>query len=238
MTQMAVTRIADTASIRDVREKPAATKIDVSPLKMEDMVNLYRSVLAAFPESQCRIIQVISSNPGEGTSTVARGLAEAAAAIGNARVLLCDATTQHDAFRHFGMSADAKNLNDVAFGELDLRLAVEPVPGRGYAICALADPGAGPHVAVNVDAFDHVFASLRKQFDLVVVDSPPLNRGILGSALAKKSDGVVLVVEAEKTRIPVVGEARRVLEINGGNLLGVVLNKRRFHVPRIVYRWI
>jgi protein-tyrosine kinase len=238
MTPMAVTRITESPSLRDVREKAAPVKVDVSPLRLEDMVNLYRSVLAAFPDSQCRIVQLVSANPGEGTSTVARGLAEAAAAIGNARVLLCDATAGHDAFRHFGMSVEIKNLNDVISEGLDLRLAIEPIPGRGFAICALADPGAGAHVAVNVDAFDPVLDALRKQFDLIVIDSPPLNRGVLGAALAKKSDGVVVVVEAEKTRIPVVGEARRVIEINGGNVLGVVLNKRRFHVPRFVYRWI
>jgi len=48
--------------------------------------------------------------------------------------------------------------------------------------------------------------------------------------------GVVLVVEAERTRAPIVEQARRAVEANGGRLLGVVMNKRRYHIPRAIYR--
>jgi hypothetical protein len=44
------------------------------------------------------------------------------------------------------------------------------------------------------------------------------------------------VVEAERTRAPIVEQARRAVEANGGRLLGVVMNKRRYHIPRAIYR--
>jgi protein-tyrosine kinase len=79
---------------------------------------------------------------------------------------------------------------------------------------------------------------LRDHFDLVVFDAPAMSHGALGPALTKKVDGVVVVVEAERTRAPVVAELQRVIEVNGGRILGVVLNKRRFHIPRFLYRWL
>jgi Mrp family chromosome partitioning ATPase len=214
----------------------AATAGD-GPVRAEEMVNLYRSILGALPDASCRIIEILSASRGEGVSTVVRALAQAAATIANARVLVCDATPELDDYQHFGMSPHG-SLNEVVNSPAELRQVIEPVPGRGYALCAVSDPGAGANVAVNLDVLDPVLAELRKQFDLVIVDAPSINRGILGPALAKKVDGVVMVVQAEHTRAPVVTEAQRIIEVNGGRLLGVVLNRRRFHIPRWIYRWL
>jgi Mrp family chromosome partitioning ATPase len=55
-------------------------------------------------------------------------------------------------------------------------------------------------------------------------------------SLSRYVDGVVLVLEAEKTRKPVAENLKnRILE-NGGNLLGMVFNNRRFHIPESVYK--
>jgi Mrp family chromosome partitioning ATPase len=49
-------------------------------------------------------------------------------------------------------------------------------------------------------------------------------------------DGVLLVLEAGKTRRHVAIRAKKELEEAGGKLLGVVLNKRRYHIPERVYK--
>jgi Mrp family chromosome partitioning ATPase len=48
-------------------------------------------------------------------------------------------------------------------------------------------------------------------------------------------DGVVLVVEAEKTRWPVAETVRDKIKNSGGNILGIVLNKRRYYIPDWIY---
>jgi Mrp family chromosome partitioning ATPase len=77
--------------------------------------------------------------------------------------------------------------------------------------------------------------ALRKLYDLILIDSPATTKSALGPALAKKTDRVLLVIEADRTRVPVVAAAARAIEVNGGRVLGVVLNKRRFRVPRLFY---
>ena len=56
------------------------------------------------------------------------------------------------------------------------------------------------------------------------------------ASLAAGMDGVILVVEAEKTRWEVAENARK--SIKGGNrkVLGVPLNKREYHIPSWLYR--
>jgi Mrp family chromosome partitioning ATPase len=48
-------------------------------------------------------------------------------------------------------------------------------------------------------------------------------------------DGVVLVVQAEKTRWQVAEQAKRILEESGARLLGAVINRRRYHIPQALY---
>jgi protein-tyrosine kinase len=218
--------------------QPAASVGDDVVLSTDQMVSLYRAIIRAFPDVNSRMVQVVSASAGEGVSTIVRSLAQAAATVGNAGVLICDATPRHESMKLLGVDKPAATLNEVASGTADLRGAIEVVPGHPFAICALADPGKGSHVAVNVDVLDGVFASLRQQFELIIVDAPQINGGPLGAALTKKMDCVILVVEAERTRMPVVTAAQRAIEVNGGRILGVVLNKRRFHVPPALYRWL
>ena len=56
------------------------------------------------------------------------------------------------------------------------------------------------------------------------------------ATIAAACGGAILVVEAEKTRQEVVEEAKRVLEVSGVDLLGDVLNRRKYHIPEVVYR--
>ena len=57
-----------------------------------------------------------------------------------------------------------------------------------------------------------------------------------GLAVASKVDGVILVVEAEKTRWQTVRKVKDSISRVGGNILGVVLNKRRYYIPQSIYK--
>jgi len=110
------------------------------------------------------------------------------------------------------------NGQPVAFG---------PLPGRG------GDPRA-----LDPRALAAYWRLLLRQARLVIVDTPPVLASPLALAMAPTVDGVILVIEAECTRAAIADAARRALGDCGANLLGVVLNKRRFHVPGRLYRWL
>ena len=64
----------------------------------------------------------------------------------------------------------------------------------------------------------------------------PSMHSTMPSPLADNGDGVVLVVRAEKTRWEVAQSARERLENGKSNILGVVLNDRKLHIPGWIYR--
>ena len=76
----------------------------------------------------------------------------------------------------------------------------------------------------------------KEKFDLVLIDSAPASASPDGIGLSRFADGVVLVLEAEKTRKPVAENLKNRILQNGGNLLGMVFNNRRYHIPDFVYK--
>ncbi len=72
--------------------------------------------------------------------------------------------------------------------------------------------------------------------EVIIINSPPALTEFAGLALVRHVAGVILVVEAERTRAPAVDRARRLIEANGGRILGVVLNKSRRRLPGLDYR--
>lgn len=106
----------------------------------------------------------------------------------------------------------------------DNGLAWGPLPGRN-----------GDARALNPHLLAEYWDRLAERAELIVLDTPPVLSSSLSQALAPTADGVVLVVESERTRAAVAQAAKRALESSGANLLGVVLNKRRHHVPKPLY---
>jgi Mrp family chromosome partitioning ATPase len=83
-----------------------------------------------------------------------------------------------------------------------------------------------------------LFRVLRTCFDVVLVDSSPLDQSADALLMAQHVTTSVLVVAAEQTRLKVAEDLRnRIIEV-GGDIAGVTLNRRRFHIPRWIYDWL
>ena len=108
----------------------------------------------------------------------------------------------------------------------------------GQSPVALGRLAGQDAAGVSLERLRALFAWMRTQFTLVIVDCPPVlpcREAAVASAVA---DGTLLVVEAEHTRRTEIGQAREVLEQLGATMMGVVLNKRQRRVPRFVERLI
>jgi protein-tyrosine kinase len=183
----------------------------------------------------CGTVGVTSCTRGEGVTTVAVNLATSAARGGGCRVLLVDV--------------------DGDRGGLARAFSVDPAPGLAEAIARSAEPAdcrratalqnlfvmpAGNRGKSAAAASARQAASLlerwRTEFDLVILDLPPIDAPGGCLAWAGEVNGMVLVIEAERVRGHVARRAKDSLEQAGAKFLGAVLNKRRLHVPGWIYR--
>jgi hypothetical protein len=114
--------------------------------------------------------------------------------------------------------------------------ALVNIGGTSFFYTALRGHGGDGVAFSHIDLLKRLMEDLRLSYDLIILHSSALLSNAYGMALLRLTDGCVLVIEAERTRHPVAEQVRRMIQDNGGQVLGAVLNKRRFHIPRWVYR--
>jgi Mrp family chromosome partitioning ATPase len=201
-----------------------------------DMIQLYQSVSDHSSVNDGKIFQFIGSVAREGTSTLAREFARTLAMRLGKSVLLLDADpelpTHHQAF-NINITHGIKEVIKEGASIVEALYRVDETSLFVSVISINSTYGTDLFDSPKIDS---VWEQLKKRFDVVVVDSPPGSSSPIGFAICRTVDGVIIVLEAEKTRWPVVVSIKKRIMQNGGNVIGVILNKRRFYIPDWIYR--
>ena len=183
-------------------------------------------------------ILVASAVHGEGASTVAREVATLLCRDGSAQAILVDANlrtpSQHLAFR----LERTGGLAELAARGLAPETAVRQGAGSSLPVVTAGRPAGSATSILGLPPLKAAIEQFRARFDWVIIDGPPITVYSDAAILAPLADGVVLVVEAERTRWEVVTQAKRAIEESGGRILGAVLNRQRYHIPPALYGWL
>ena len=176
------------------------------------------------------IIEVVSAQPGDDAARIARQFAKLAAARMAKRVLLAGAANQTlmtEASGDWTEMAESGQLQEDAFRQVSgSNLYVTQVAGSASELAAI----------LGTSKLSSVLEQIRAQFDLTVVVAPALGASPEGYQLASVVDGVVVVVEAGKTRWQAVRRDIIRMQAQGATVLGTILNKRRYYIPNFIYR--
>jgi len=212
-----------------------------SASKDEGILNLVQRLDMVLDVPHGRIVAFISARPGEGTSTVARDYARHLSDAVDHKILLIDAgKLDVDYFDH--NNADPSiTITDTRAAGRDLEAAFHSLGhhvylGRWAAPDSGQSRGRGRSAAVKLLNDDEFWAGLRESFGTIVIDAPSLKESPDGISLAAHADAVVMVVEAETTRQPVVENLRDTLTAADAKIAGIVMNKRRYYIPAKVYQ--
>lgn len=240
-----MSRIFDALENRDIDARNAGTveqmlpQIETAldyPGGMEKEMNtLYQAITTALPDRQRRSVLFVGARPNEGTSTIARELAKTASSQLGKRVLLIDCEGRScEEFAYKAVDASVK-LEDVLENKTSVDKVVCSVNGSNLSILPFYRWADSPAVRTSYNENGHGFwSALHERFDLVIVDYPQ-EMLTNGAVMTSKVDGVIIVVEAEKTRWQVASNLKERIIKNGGNILGVVFNKRRHYIPQFIY---
>ncbi|NQW10057.1 MAG: polysaccharide biosynthesis tyrosine autokinase [Alphaproteobacteria bacterium] len=180
-------------------------------------------------EANRRVVLVSSSISGEGKSTVVEGLSALTARAGR-RVLLIDADMQNPVqHKRLGVS-NVVGLSDYLVGDAELDEVIEFNPDSGLYYISRGSSVQNPEDIIGSTAMVRLLDEARKRFDLVLVDTAPVSSVGDALILTPMVDGVLYIVEWERThRETVIQNIRDIYEI-GENVLGVVLTKVNLRV--------
>ena len=182
------------------------------------------------------LILVTSAVVGEGTSTVARNMALALGRHETEQILLVDANIRKPAqHKAFGFEREV-GLSDVLMGVAPLTSAIRGDDASHISIMTAGSKVPSAAQLLTTSALQGILTGMLSLYDWVIIDGPPLTAYPDSASIAAACGGAVLVIGAESTRSEVVEEAMRILEATEVDLLGAILNRRRYHIPGFIYR--
>ncbi len=181
---------------------------------------------------------VISYERGSGTSTLARELSISCSRDCEIQTTLLDADLDNRSVaKSFGVKSNAP-INRFASGEVSLDECSVDV-GNKLRIVPFGREKGSAHLNSSLEPLTARLRDVRKQVEgnqVMVVDLPPVRDFPEAAALARTLDNVVLVLESEKTTYAEVTKMLRYLDDGNANILCIVLNKTRRHVPGWIQR--
>jgi len=204
------------------------------PLEAEAF-SLMRAHLGFFnvDHHDLRTLLVASPTSGEGKTTIARHLAEAAARLGS-RGLLIEADLRNPTFTQQLDIEPGPGLANVLIGAVSMEEAIQSVvlevaPGEGLTGRTLDVLAAGavppnPGELLESRAMDGVLTRAKSLYDFVVIDTPPLASVSDALPLLTKVDGVVIVGWIGRSRRDAAERLKQILTSSGAALLGVIAN--------------
>ena len=193
-----------------------------APPRFDAEMLALRSHLAPLLEARNpAVIAITGCGPGEGVTTVARELSRVLASEG-LEVLLCgplDAppppgrpkTLERKVMRTVVPSLSFTDVSDLHVLKGDRRALV---------------------------AFRAWVEAQKQNYAVVILDTPPILERGGWETLFRLEDGVLLVLEAERTRSAVLRATVDAIAAAGGHVLGIVFNRRRRIIPDVVYQWL
>lgn len=183
------------------------------------------------------VVAMTGAHSDDGVSTIAGALAVSLAKGNKRPVLLVDANigqpVQHQQFDTKLSPGLSEALSNGRRSARVRRL------GRNFHVLHILTAGKTGRKStdlLNPDSLRQLLALLQDKYQFVVIDLPAVNEASSVAQLASVCDGVTLVVQAERSRWEVVDSAKELLLQANANILGVILNKRRFYIPNWVYR--
>jgi capsular exopolysaccharide synthesis family protein len=190
----------------------------------ESIRTLRNTILLGDIDTHLRSLLITSAGPGEGKSTIAVHLAIAHAGQGQKTLLVDGDLRRPSVARRFGLTPKS-GFSNVLTREVDWKDVLVPAPGKPYLFILPA--GTPSHRAADLigPRMGDLLDEFAREFDLVIMDSPPLLGFAEPLRMAAVANAVIVVSQAGETKRKAVGGVLTALGRVRANVLGVVLNQ-------------
>ena len=172
------------------------------------------------------IVSVTSTLPGEGKSTVALNMAIEQART--KKTLLIEADMRKPSIaKMLGIAGTPKGLTD-AFKGAPLTECIQFAPEFQLSIVLAGEVARNPHDWLMSPRLGEILEELRGIFDMIIIDSPPLELVSDALPIGLQATGVIYVVKSAGTPVPMIKRGIERMASASVSVLGVVLNHHDF----------
>ena len=215
------------------------TYFDPKALISEQYKILRTNVLSAHKGKALKVLAVTSSIHQEGKTVTSLNLAVTLAqSIKKPKVLLLDADMRRGRLVKYLGVDHPDGLSDVLTGQKNVGDVLFNLDIDNLNFMTSGGVPHNPVELLDSDAMSALINDLKKQFDYIIIDTPPIisvtDAGIIGS----QADGVLMVIQAGRTQRGIVRRAIELLHQAHVRILGHVLTNVEYHLPEYIYRYL
>jgi succinoglycan biosynthesis transport protein ExoP len=190
----------------------------------ESIRTIRSSVLLSGLQSPNKVVLLTSSVPDEGKTTLASNLAFAFAQV--KKTLLIEADMRRPKLgRVLGDNGKRPGLSELVTGLADVGKCIFEVSGSDLHVMLAGQVPPNPLELISSPQFGEVMEKLRSKYEVIVVDSPPVQLVSDAVMLAQMATSVLFVVRADATPYPIARHALSRLHRVDAPVLGAVLNQ-------------
>lgn len=195
---------------------------------------LLASVLLGSNGHPVNLVAVTAAQKGYGASTTALNLAMMMARAERPTLLVDANLREPDLHKALGIPP-SPGLAEVLRGHVEPNKAAVPTKVPKLSFMSAGKAGVPAQVLLSRGGFTDIFSVMRAQYDLVVLDTPPILQYPDALSIAKHVDGILMVIPAQGASRSEQQEARRLLDRVEARILGTVLNRvrPREHAPLV-----
>lgn len=172
-----------------------------------------------------KVISVTSVNPGEGKTTTSINIAWSFARAGY-KTLLIDGDTRNSVMLGVFKSREKiTGLTEFLSGTADLSHGLCDTNIENLFVVQSGSVSPNPTALLQSKNFNDMIETLRKYFDYIIIDTPPIGIVIDAAIITQKCDASILVTATGEANKRDIQKAKQQLKKTGKLFLGVVLNK-------------
>ncbi|MGE5354593.1 MAG: GumC family protein [Acidobacteriota bacterium] len=182
-----------------------------------------RVQFSKFENDGIRTILVTSSAPSEGKTTTAVNLAGSFAQA-NKKTIIIDSDLRKPRLHNVFKAERYPGFTDYVFGEAEFEQIVRKSEVNNLYFATAGTIPPNPSELLGSSHFDDFLTRLKSEFDMIIVDSPPIIAVTDSEILSRKVDASILVVSAEKTEADLMAKSIELLTHEAKTFIGVLLN--------------
>jgi capsular exopolysaccharide synthesis family protein len=205
----------------------------------EQYRTLRTNIQAINSKTPIKALTITSSTHSEGKTITAINLAISMAHdLNKKQILLLDADMRRAGIsKYLGFNAET-GLADLISDGASIDDALLQVGIDNLSILPVGKIPHNPAELLGSAKMASIISMLRSRYDFLIIDTPPVipvtDAGVIGS----QTDGVIMVIQANRTQKGVVRHSESLLKQAHAKLLGYILTNIQYHIPAYIYRYL
>ena len=200
----------------------------------EQFRTIRTNIKFSMPDQRVKTILVTSSTPGEGKSTNAANLGVVYAQEGK-KVLVVDADMRKPTLHYTFGILNTTGLSTVLSKQTEINSSIQETPIVGLFVLPSGPIPPNPTELLSSKTFDDFIEEMKKSYDIIIFDAPPILSVSDAQVLSPHCDGTLLIIHSGVAEKEDVLKAKSVLSTSQAKILGVILNKYKMPKNYLYY---